>query len=75
MKIVIVSHPHVIPNLDDFFLLWNTKEDILVTIDFLFVWEKKYPQNILFYVPQKKKSHTGLEQHESKSVMTVSIFG
>jgi len=32
-KITILSsctHPHVVPNLYDFFLVWNTKEDILM---------------------------------------------
>ncbi len=55
-------------------LLWNIKEDILknagntvlVPVDFYYGQKKTHwdiSQNIFFDVPQKQKSHTGLEWH------------
>ncbi len=42
MKILLsFTHPHVVPNLYDFLLLWNKKEDILKKISLFFLQKKR----------------------------------
>ncbi len=66
----------VFPNLYDC-LLQNT-EMILwrKPIWFLFYCQKKWDlsHEILFYVSQKKESHTGLDHHEVEDLMTESLY-
>jgi len=62
-----------------FFLLLNTKQDILKnvgnqTVDFAngvpFGYQHLSIQNIIFCVQQKKEIHTGLKYHEGEYIMT-----
>ncbi len=69
----VIIHPHVVPNLYDF-----SSVDVLVgafdhirkvnglePIDF-YCMDRNIPQNIFFYVPQKKDCHTGSEWYEGE---------
>ncbi len=57
---VILSSPLCFQTCMAYFLLWDTKEDILLTL--LYVQNAlNFSNYLFFYVPQKKEIHTGLE--------------
>ncbi len=59
-KLSSFTHPEVVPTCMSFFLLLNTKEDILKNVDNQhFCW---YPLTSIC-IQQKKEIHTDLEQH------------